>query len=73
MDTHKRTLVKALSWRVIATIITAIVALAVTGKLRIAVTIGIVDTLIKLAAYYMHERCWLRIDFGKLRPPEYEI
>ena len=73
MDTHKRTLVKTLSWRILAMIITGIVALAVTGKLHVAATIGIFDTLIKLAAYYMHERSWLRVDFGKARPPEYEI
>lgn len=73
METHKRTIAKALSWRILATIITGIVALTVTGKLQVAVTIGVFDTLIKLAAYYMHERSWLRIDFGKVRPLEYEI
>ena len=73
MDTHKRTLVKALTWRILGTIITGIVALAVTRKLHVAATIGVFDTLIKLAAYYMHERTWLRLNFGKVRPPEYEI
>ena len=73
MDTHRRTLAKALSWRVASTIMTGIIALAVTGELHVAVTIGIFDSLIKLAAYYLHERIWLKWDFGKTHPPEYEI
>ncbi len=73
MDTHKRTLVKTLSWRILATIITGIVALAVTRKLHVAATIGVFDSLIKFLAYYVHERSWLRLNFGKVRPPEYEI
>jgi adenylylsulfate kinase len=49
------------------------VAWLVTGKLTFAVEIGVADTLIKLGAYYFHERLWIRVKFGKLRRPEYEI
>ena len=73
MESHVRTISKALSWRFIATLITFTVAWLVTGKLTFAVEIGIVDTLIKLGAYYFHERLWIRVKFGKLRRPEYEI
>ncbi len=75
METHTRSIIKTLSWRFIATFITALIALAITGELRVAAEIGLLDTLIKLGAYYGHERIWLRIGIGmpKGPPPEYHI
>ncbi len=73
MESHVRTITKTLSWRFVATLITFSVAWLVTGKLTFAVEIGVADTLIKLGAYYFHERLWIRVKFGRLRKPEYEI
>lgn len=73
MESHIRTLAKAFSWRFIATLVTFTVAWLATGKLTLAAEIGLADTMIKLGAYYLHERTWIRIKFGKLRKPEYEI
>ncbi len=73
MESHVRTIMKAFSWRFIATIITFAVAWIVTKELTFAVEIGIADTLIKLGIYYFHERMWIRVKFGKLKRPEYEI
>jgi uncharacterized membrane protein len=56
-----------------ATIITACVALLITGKVELALSIGLLDTAIKLGAYYGHERVWNRLSFGRARPPEYDI
>ncbi len=73
MESRKRTVVKALSWRIIATLITASVAWILTGKLETAIEIGLLDTVIKLGIYYAHERAWMRIPFGKVPRPDYEI
>lgn len=73
METRFRSIAKALSWRVVATAITFFVAWILTGQIETAVTIGLVDTFIKLAVYYSHERMWMRVNFGKLQQPEYEI
>ena len=73
MESHFRTITKALSWRFVATLVTFTVVWLVTRKLTFAVEIGVADTLIKLGAYYFHERLWIRVKFGKLRRPEYEI
>jgi uncharacterized membrane protein len=73
VESHIRTITKTLSWRFVATLITFSVAWLVTGKLTFALEIGVADTLIKLGAYYFHERLWIRVRFGKLRKPEYEI
>jgi uncharacterized membrane protein len=73
LETHVRTIIKALSWRLIATLVTFTVAWIVTGELSFAAEIGIADTIIKLGAYYLHERTWMRVAFGTLKKPEYEI
>jgi len=48
-------------------------ALVITGKFSVAAAIGMSDTAIKFAGYYLHERAWNRIRFGKIKPPEYQI
>ena len=73
LETKRRTIAKAASWRVIATFITASLALILTGSPETAIEIGILDVIFKLAAYYGHERAWLRLPYGRRRPPEYQI
>ena len=73
MESHLRTIIKALSWRFVATLITFTIAWLITGELVFATEIGFADTLIKLCAYYFHERMWISINFGRQKPPEYQI
>ncbi|MDH3997301.1 MAG: DUF2061 domain-containing protein [Desulfuromonadales bacterium] len=74
METKKRSVVKALSWRVIATIITTSLALALTGRWEFAAAIGLADTSLKFFVYFAHERLWNRINFGRdKKQPEYFI
>lgn len=73
MESHARSIVKALTWRVIATVVTVVVAWFILGNVSHALEIGLLDTLIKLGAYYGHERMWDRIALGKEKKPEYYI
>jgi uncharacterized membrane protein len=73
METHFRTIMKAFSWRFIATLITFSVAWIITKELKFAAEIGLADTIIKLGAYYFHERAWINVHFGKMKQPEYQI
>ena len=73
METRLRSVAKALTWRVTALVVTTVVVWVVTGKPKLAISIGVLDTVIKLAVYYAHERYWLKVRFGKLSPPEYQI
>ena len=73
VETHRRTLAKALTWRLIAVVTTASIAWAVTGSPRLAASIGLLDCAFKLALYYAHERLWNRVKFGRADPPEYQI
>lgn len=74
METTRRSVVKALSWRFVATMITTALVYGVTGKGEFAAGIGLADTAIKLFVYIGHERVWNRIRYGRKAPqPEYSI
>ena len=67
-ETKRRTIAKAASWRVIATFITTGLALILTGSAETAIEIGILDVIIKLAAYYGHERACCGFHTGDAVP-----
>jgi uncharacterized membrane protein len=73
LETRRRSLAKSLSWRVVAGIITALVALAMTGQMKFAAEIGAIDTTVKLLIYFFHERVWNKIDYGRVSAPDYEV
>lgn len=73
MDTHWRSILKAVTWRTGGTVVTCLVAWLITGNLDLATRIGLLDTVIKIGAFYLHERVWMRLSFGKMKPPEYQI
>ena len=73
MDTHERSFLKTISWRVVATLITGVVTLALTGRIDFAITVGLADTFVKFFLYYAHERLWSKTRFGQIRPPDYQI
>lgn len=72
-ESKRRSVAKALSWRVLATIITTVVAFVLTGKLHFALEIGLVDTGIKLVIYFAHERLWNKVSYGRIEAPDYEV
>ena len=64
-DTPLRSTVKAVSWRIVATTTTAILVYAFTGRLDLAVTVGILESIAKIILYVMHERVWNKLSFGR--------
>ncbi|TGQ54462.1 DUF2061 domain-containing protein [Mesorhizobium sp. M1C.F.Ca.ET.193.01.1.1] len=65
MDTHSRSFAKALSWRATGTIDTMIISLVVTGSVKLAAAIGLTEVVTKSLLYYLHERTWLKIPYGR--------
>jgi len=53
-----RPIIKTISWRILAIIITGAVVYAYTGKIKESGEISIVAGLILTFAYYLHERFW---------------
>jgi len=60
-----RSLVKAISWRVVGTIDTLIISWLITGKLALALSISGVEFVTKMLLYYGHERVWNFIKWRK--------
>lgn len=65
-DSHKRSIVKGITWRITGTIDTMVMAFIVTGQLDHAVKIGITEVGTKIILYYLHERLWNNIRFGRI-------
>ena len=62
---HARSLAKTLSWRVMGSVVTFLVALLVTGNSAVASSIVVAEIVIKIAFYYFHERVWLLAPWGR--------
>lgn len=60
-----RSVIKALSWRLIGTLDTLVVSYFLTGKIGLATSIASVDFVTKLVLYFFHERIWNKIKWGK--------
>ena len=65
-DHHHRSIAKAVSWRIFASITTMLIVFFFTGELILSVGIGATEVLSKMAIYYGHERAWNKINWGKL-------
>jgi len=73
-EKHYRSVVKAFSWRATGTVDTIVVSYFVTGQVKLALSIGFVELFTKIGLYYLHERIWNKISFGKDKPAkDYEI
>lgn len=55
METHKRTIARAISWRIVATLVTAVWT-GLSG--------AIVINIFMILAHYIHERLWLKAKWG---------
>ena len=66
-ESHLRSLLKAASWRVVATLTTGLIAWFITGELETAVMIGSIEFVLKFVIYYAHERAWQLVPRGGIR------
>ena len=64
METHTRSIIKAISWRIIATLTTITIVFMLTGSIELASFAGGMDITIKLVLYFLHERAWTKIKYG---------
>lgn len=64
-DTHARSWVKSLTWRLIATAITIAGVGVATGDWVLAGSLGAILNLVKAVLYYAHERAWEQSRWGR--------
>jgi len=63
----KRHILKSVTWRIIASATSFLLAWGVTGDIKAGLSIGAADVVIKFTLYYFHERAWYRSDYGVSR------
>ena len=59
-----RSILKALSWRIVGTLDTMALGWVITGDLTVGLKIGALELVTKFVLYYFHERIWTKARFG---------
>mgnify|MGYP001137920739 CR=1 FL=1 len=67
MEKPVRSLVKAISWRIIATLTTILLVIIFSRDLVLGTVVGITELILKTIIYYVHERVWNLSNFGRKR------
>jgi uncharacterized membrane protein len=65
-ETALRSLAKAYSYRCCGTLTTVVISFIITGKLVISLAIGATEMIIKPLVYWIHERAWNRVRWGRI-------
>jgi uncharacterized membrane protein len=60
-----RSLLKAVSWRIVATLTTTLLVFIFTKNIVISIGVGGSEFLVKIFLYYVHERVWNLFHFGR--------
>jgi uncharacterized membrane protein len=69
MVERKRHLAKAVTYRVFGSAGTAVIASVATGDAALGASIGLLDSVVKVGLYYVHERAWYRVRWGVRAEP----
>ncbi len=79
-DTPGRSLAKAVSWRIVASLTTFLITFVIFRQrisgpyrqiLEASTLVLIFDVVIKIVIYYFHERLWTNISWGKYMQRKY--
>lgn len=65
MGMQKRSIVKSITWRILATLTTVSLVWIFSGRLYLAFSVGALEIIAKLFIYYFHERAWNKIKWGR--------
>ncbi len=66
---HKRHIVKTITWRFVGTLDTILLSWLISGNPLFGLKIGFAEVITKMILYYFHERAWFKfnIDNSKKR------
>jgi adenylylsulfate kinase len=70
---HTRSVFKSVSWRLVATLTTMTIVYLFTKKIFLSLGVGLVEVISKILLYYLHERVWNKIKWGKKVHPLSDI
>ncbi len=64
IEEKKRSLVKAITYRIWQSLNTFLISWLITGKLDTAAAIVSIEVVVKIIIYFFHERIWSKIKWG---------
>ena len=64
-DTNRRSIVKGVSWRIVATTTTIAIVYFFFDRLDLAIAAGMIETVLKVGLYWLHERAWFKVQWGR--------
>ena len=64
MERPQGSIAEAASYRLLGSLLTALIAYLLCGAWDVALGVGLLDSVSKMAAYFLHERLWARIKWG---------
>lgn len=64
-ESHSRSFIKAVSWRLLGSMDTFIISFIVTRSFVFAGSIASVETVTKIILFYGHERLWALVPWGR--------
>lgn len=65
-DSKARSVVKGVTYRLLATFATFSVAFAFTSDISTSVKVGLIDSVVKFVIYYLNERGWNQVKWGRV-------
>ncbi len=65
-ESNTRSIVKTVTWRLTGSGATFLISYIMTGNLSVAGTIAVIQMTSNTVLYYIHERIWNRLKWGKL-------
>lgn len=66
METHKRSIAKTISWRIIALVVTLLVSFIWLQEWTTSLALALTANGIKVMLYYLHERGWNQLNWGRV-------
>lgn len=73
IETKTRSIIKAISWRILATLTTMTLVYLFFHRLDLAAAVGVLEAFIKMVVYFLHERVWNRIKYGRKEIPSFVV
>lgn len=64
-EAHTRSFAKAVSWRATGSVDTFVLSWLITGSVTLAGSIASVEMITKIILYYLHERAWSFVPWGR--------
>jgi len=65
-DRPLKSILKAVTWRMVGTADTIFISFLLTGRTIIAFSIGSIEVFTKMFLYFLHERLWEQLQWGRI-------